>query len=80
MAREALLEEPATTMTVTAGGQALAPERPVPVKGFIPRAAGYVSTTKGWLVGSTLSVDDPDPGLTIATSDGGRTWQRQFPA
>jgi photosystem II stability/assembly factor-like uncharacterized protein len=72
------VDEPTRTMVATSGGRRLGPERPVTVKGFLPGGASYLTDQKGWIVGSTLSVADPDPGAIIATIDGGRTWQTQF--
>lgn len=65
-------------MLATSGGRTLGQEQSVAVRGFFPGGASYVTAQKGWVVGSVLSVDDPDPGLIIATTDGGRTWQTQF--
>jgi photosystem II stability/assembly factor-like uncharacterized protein len=72
------IDEPTNTMLATSGGRRLAPERPVAVRGFLPGGASYLTAQQGWIVGSTLSVNDPDPGLIIATIDGGRTWHTQF--
>jgi photosystem II stability/assembly factor-like uncharacterized protein len=72
------IDEPTSTMVATSGGRTLSPGRPVRVKGFGAAAASYLTAEQGWLAGSVLSVNDPDPGVIIATRDGGRTWQTQF--
>jgi photosystem II stability/assembly factor-like uncharacterized protein len=66
-------------MLATSGGQTLGPERPVAARGFNAQGASYLTAQTGWIVGSVLSVEDPDPGMILATTNGGQSWQTQFP-
>jgi photosystem II stability/assembly factor-like uncharacterized protein len=71
-------DEPTSTMVATSDGRMLGPARPVKARGFGAAGASYLTVQTGWMVGSVLSVKDPDPGMILATTDGGRTWQTQF--
>jgi photosystem II stability/assembly factor-like uncharacterized protein len=68
-------DEPTSTMLATSGGRRLGPNRPVGVRDFNASGASYLTAQQGWIVGQAGN----GPWLIIATSDGGRTWQKQFP-
>jgi photosystem II stability/assembly factor-like uncharacterized protein len=65
-------DEPAAVLTATEGGRVLSQSRPIPVAGYGPRAASFVSRLRGWVVGAAGASD-----LLMATTDGGRTWDTQ---
>jgi photosystem II stability/assembly factor-like uncharacterized protein len=67
-------DDSTTTMLVTAGGQALGENRPVPIRQFAPAGASFVTQTQGWIVGRA----EDGSGLILATPDGGRSWRTQL--
>ena len=71
-------DEPTSTMLATSGGRVLGPEVPVAARGFNAQGASYLTAQTGWIAGSVLSVKDPDPGMILATTNGGQTWHTQF--